>query len=121
MMNFGDGDAFEFGGWPVTQRRAQMVLVVDLLDAKLRPSAWAPARTEAPRQDPPLFAELALGSYRPFTSSTRRFIARPSSVSLGAIGLSGPYPLELSRPLSIPPAATAAITEAARSCDSFTL
>src|SRR3546814_12676559 len=49
-----------------------------------------------------------------FTSSTRRFFARPRLEALSATGLSGPYPVEARRPAAIPALTRAAPPAAAR-------
>src|SRR5687767_9129743 len=61
------------------------------------------------------------GGHR-LTSSTRRFRARPSSVSLRSLGLASPKPTVVSRPPAIPNRAPSAVfTAAARRDDSARL
>src|SRR6185369_2166925 len=69
------------------------------------------------REDAPRHGMRRLTGYC-FTSSTRRFLARPSAVSLGATGESGPEPAGLRRAGGIPCLpVNSPTTAAARRCE----
>ena len=61
---------------------------------------------------------VALGSTYSFTNSTRRFLARPSSVELSAMGLFWPRPLAERRLRSMPISTRRATTASARASES---
>src|SRR5688500_292317 len=74
------------------------------------------------RQVPRIEGQRKLHGGHRLTSSTRRFRARPSSVSLRSLGLDSPKPTVVSRPPAIPNRAPSAVfTAAARRDDSARL